>query len=167
MTAFNVCARHFKGHSSPGIQWWHCTNMIFNMFSSWTRWSILPFQSLQYDGGNTWCEYGTLLSFRLFTDFASVEIVYSFCILWQCKKSNFQKGQFSISPLRRRLCTRNNIPRIYGPQIALCTFLILQRSAHLILATTITTAGCVKIISRVWIFAIGGIFCREFSKFQV
>ena len=98
------------------------------MFSSWTRWSILPFQSLQYDGGNTWCEYGTLLSFRLFTDFASVEIVYSFCILWQCKKSNFQKGQFSISPLRRRLCTRNNIPRIYGPQIALCTFFIPQRT---------------------------------------
>ena len=68
------------------------------------------------------------LSFRLFTDFASAEIVYSFCILWQCKKSNFQKGQFSISLLRRSLCTRNNILRIYGPQIALCTFWILQRT---------------------------------------
>ena len=50
----------------------------------------------------------TYLSFGLFLDFASHEIVYSFCFMWQCKKSNFQKEQFSISPLRRRLCNRNN-----------------------------------------------------------
>ena len=76
------------------------------------------------------------LSFRLFTDFASAEIVYSFCILWQCKKSNFQKGQFSISLLRRRLCTRNNTyweSSAHRSHYALFWYC----SAHLLLVTTI------------------------------
>ena len=113
-----VCPRHFKDHSSPGIHRWH-SKTWFSICSppAWrTRWFIYCISNRISMVKVIHIAY---LSFRLFTDFASAEIVYSFCILWQCKKSNFQKGQFSISLLRRRLCTRHNT---YGPQIGFCTF---------------------------------------------
>ena len=127
-----VCPRHFKDHSSPGIHRWH-SKTWFSICSppAWrTTWLVLPYQSLQCGEGYT---YHILI----------IWIIFRFCITWNClfilhyvtvQKEQFSKRAiFNIPPKTQALQPQQHILRIYGPQIAFCTFLILHMHRTLLL----------------------------------